>query len=282
MLSLRSALLVSAALAAWPSPASARDAGDELFPEPVAAARRSPSPGRPRAATELVLGPTARVGRRGQLSWSATDILVNRVSYTPRAHLQLEVEALLPVLYVGVFPRVKLATSLGGGWHGALQLHGGVFWPYKEVEAIQSLFNARFALYGGGPLLTYATPRLTLNLAVPLYGVRLGQQEFAFRFQGTTPVKLTRTYFEDHFLAVPSVGASLRLGRFSLELEAHVPLSPSYDGSGKLWLIVYGGGISIRQLRLALHFLIPACAGAGELLRYLPLGVPLLSSRLAW
>ena len=238
--------------------------------------------GTPGTPGTIVLAPTAVPLGQGKLRWRVSDIALHELDYGVSRRLQAGLKLLLPVVYVGAFPSLTATTRLTERLYGGLQLLGGVFWPYTEVEALESFFTGRFVLYGAGAMLTHVGDRLVLNCGVPLFGVRYGQKEFRYRYEGYAPIKLSRTYFDDHFFAVPNVGVIWQVARrLRLKAEVHVPLG-TFDDSGRLWIFAYGAELALSGALLELTFVLPAYDGAEDLLRYLPLGVPVISTTFNW
>ncbi len=266
--------------------------GSDAFPpttlvESDGRAARAPAPPTPELdgePTRLALAPTARLRAPRELGYRVSDLLLHRIDYGLTRHLEVGCEALLPILYVGIFPVAKLGTRLSERWSGALQAIGGVFWPYAEPETIAAFFTGRFGLYGLGALATYQRGPFTLNLGVPVYGLRYGRRESKTTIPAgtTTPVIQTRMDFSNLFAVVPNAGIAVQVSRrVRLHLEAHLPLGDFAD-VGKLALLVYGARLSGRESFLELSFALPIYPGADELLAKIPTGIPMISTGLHW
>ena len=67
----------------------------------------------------------------------------------------------------------------------------------------------------------------------------------------------------------------------ALSLEVNVPLA-DYADCGKVWLLVYGARLSGKRMYLDVNFLLPAYPGAERLLKYVPVGLPIVRTGLRW
>jgi len=251
-------------------------AGAAASPRPADVMLDDPDPGR------MVLGPTAVSHPRGRFRWTISDFLVHHLDYGLTDRLQVGMQSLLPVIYVGFFPQLKLSLAAGEGRYIALHIHGGIFWPYVEPETLRSLFTGRFALYGGGVILTKVMRPFTLNVALTAYGLRYGQKEFKYVIEGYQPITLSRVYYDNYWALLPSLGAGWQVSRrVKLNLEVHLPVGDFVD-VGKIWLIMYGVRAFGRETYIDLSFVLPVYPDLGEIIRYIPLGIPLASVGLQW
>jgi hypothetical protein len=230
----------------------------------------------------LVLSPIGRVGR-ARFSWTMSDFLLHQLDYSLSEHWQLGLQAIRPVIYVGLFPQARYVRELTESLAVGFQVTGGVFWPYVELDLLKSQFTHRFFLYGGGAFVTLKTRALVLNLGLPLYGLHDGQREYRYEVDDATKQvkELSRTYYDERFYAVPSLGASWRVARrIKLSLEAHLPLG-SFDSVGKVWALLYGMRVLGQGVYFDINFLAPLFPGMADLYRTIPLGIPFVSFGLA-
>jgi hypothetical protein len=233
--------------------------------------------------TRLVLGPSAVPRRAGRFRWTISDLFLHHLDYGVNEHFQVGMQALLPVLYVGFFPQLKLSARFGDELWGAAYVHGGVFWPYVEPEMIANLFSGRFALYGAGLVLTKRAGPLLINAAVAAYGLHYGQREYKFiTGEAGEMTKLTRMIYGDYWAVMPSLGLGWQVARrVKLNLEVHAPLG-DFSDVGKVWLIMYGVRAFGRETFFDLSFVMPVYPGIGDIIKYIPLGIPIASVGLQW
>lgn len=221
---------------------------------------------------------------RGRFRWTISDLLINHLDYGIGERVQLGVQALLPVIYVGFFPQLKLSTRLGDELHGAVLVHGGLFWPYVEPEMLSNQFSGRFLLYGGGLLLTKCYRRLLVNASLSAYGLRYGERQTLTIIDEKTfqPRVLSRMEYGDYWALLPGAGLGWQVARHvKLNLEVHVPLADFAD-VGKVWVVMYGVRAFGRETFFDLSFVLPVYPGLGDVIKYIPLGIPLASVGLQW
>jgi hypothetical protein len=247
-------------------------------PRPLAVQSVDPDP------TRLVLGPSAVPRRAGRFRWTISDLFLHHLDYGVGEHLQVGMQALLPVLYVGFFPQLKLSARLGDELWGAAYLHGGVFWPYVEPQMLSDQFSGRFALYGAGLLLTKRAGPVLINASVAAYGLHYGQRLTKTIIDDKTglPTILTRMDYSDYWAVMPGLGLGWQVARrVKLNLEVHAPLGDFAD-VGKVWLIMYGVRACGRETFFDLSFVMPIYPGLGDIIKFIPLGIPIASVGLQW
>jgi hypothetical protein len=210
--------------------------------------------------------------------------MINHLDYGIGDRLLVGGQALLPVIYVGFFPQLKLAKRLGDDLYGAVHVHGGIFWPYVEPDILSSQFSGRFVLYGGGLLLTKRYQRLLLNAGLSAYGLHYGYRQTKTIIDEKTfqPTVLSRMDYQDYWALLPGAGLGWQVARHvKLNLEVHVPLA-DFSDVGKVWLIMYGVRAFGRETFFDLSFVLPVYPGLGDIIKYIPLGVPIASVGLQW
>lgn len=233
--------------------------------------------------TRMVFSPTALVRPPGSFSWESSDTAFHDFEYAFSRNVQLDVQMVVPAIYVGIFPSVKFSASLGPHIQGALHLSAGIFWPYLEADFLKSVYTGRFGMAGGGGILTLHWDRVVVNIGLPLYYLRYGQLEF--RYEHPAPgqnVTLSRQYFNNYFFAMPNVAIGFRLGsHFKLNFEVDM-LTGTIGAMGKAWLCFYGVRYLGRDFYVDLSFMLPILPGLEGLLRTIPVGIPLVSTGMQW
>ncbi|MCA9670992.1 MAG: hypothetical protein KC503_35590 [Myxococcales bacterium] len=219
--------------------------------------------------TRLGFGATARGRRKGEWGYTIIDLAYHEAEYGVTDWLEAGLATAVPVGFISFIAHVKISKALSDNVHLALDVRGGFWAPY-----VGDSDKFRLGAYGGGPILTATAGRLTVNAAVPVYGVTMSRE----RFDG-------REYFNT-LLVAPNIGLSLRLtqsGSVSLFAEYHMLLSPSFgDLNGRLGAALYGVRLKGKKMYGDLGFFMPVFPDTDELVKFLPVGIPLLSMGYCW
>lgn len=126
-------------------------------------------------------------------------------------------------------------------------------------------------LGGGGPVLTLGDEKMFFNVSAPVYA-------------GATFSNATDLGDSTFWAALPSIGFSRRLSRtVRLNVELYKPISPNFDvDNATVWAVLYGVRLFGDEIYGDVSFLIPIYPSAGDLLKYAPLGLPLLTFGYRW
>ncbi len=126
--------------------------------------------------------------------------------------------------------------------------------------------------------------RLLLNASLSAYGLRYGERQTMTIIDEKTlkPTVLSRMEYGDYWALLPGAGLGWQVARHvKLNLEVHVPLADFAD-VGKVWLVMYGVRAFGRETFFDLSFVLPVYPGLGNIIKYIPLGIPLASVGLQW
>lgn len=231
-------------------------------------------------AARVVYGSTAFGRPRGTWNWTIYNIAYWSFDYGINDHLEVGMQTVPPIGVVAFMPHVKLTTPVGEKVALGLRLTGGVFYPYIANE-----HDWRIGIYGGGPVLTIGSRDLLLNLAVQIYGVTIA--ETVTEPGRWTPTGLTYseiTEYDNSWAITPSAGFSWRVSR-RLKINAElypVLLQDNPVENGKLWVLLYGLRIFGERIYGDLNFVIPFFPEMGEIIKYVPVGFPLLTFGFQW
>jgi hypothetical protein len=252
----------TAVLPTGPGQAGALAAQDKIAKEPLAPevawevrGINYPDAGR------IVYLPTAIPRPRGDFNGTAHDIGFWQLEYGLSDQVGLGLQVLLPITVVSMAPGMRLGFRLSDNvWLGG-SVTAGFFVPYIDDV------DFRVAFYGGGPVLTIGNDRFIFNCGF----MALGATVFSTGNNGGN---------ETEALLLPHVGISVRLSemvRFNIEITP--PLLPTVEGDddGLLWLILYGIRIHGENLYGDISFVWPAHADTWTIMKYVPMGFPLLS-----
>ncbi|MBW1807280.1 MAG: hypothetical protein JRJ87_03740 [Deltaproteobacteria bacterium] len=212
-------------------------------------------------AGRIVFLPTAIPRPQGVFNATAHDIGFWQLEYGLSDQVGLGLQVLLPITVVALAPGLRLGFRLSDNvWLGG-SITAGFFIPYIDGVDVQVLF------YGGGPSLTLGNDRFIFNCGLMAMGATL----FADSNEGGN---------ETEALLLPHLGISVRLSemvRFNLEVTP--PLLPTVEGGSDamLWLVLYGIRIHGEMLYGDISFVWPAGKDTWTFMKYMPMGLPLLS-----
>lgn len=227
-------------------------------------------------ATRVVYGPTAFGRKKGVWNWTIYNIAYWNFDYGVTDYLEVGLQTVPPIGIVAFMPHLKLTTRLGEKAALGLRLFGGVIYPYIDNDG-----DWRGAIYGGGPVLSIGSPDLLLNLAVNVNGLTYGEtRERDYWFAGSD----SETIHESIWAVTPTVGFGWRIAkRVKINAELYIPLTEeSPVGNGQLWILLYGVRIFGEHIYGDVNFVIPFWPDMSEVMKYVPIGFPLLTFGAQW
>ena len=229
-------------------------------------------------STRVIYQPTAFTRKPGTWNWTITNLGYWHFDYGLNEHIELGLETVPPVLVLGLFPSIKLSTTLGDKVAIAVRVMGGVVYPYVDDMNRE---NWHMGLYGGGPILTIGDADLALNISFSVYGVTVGEEDKIWDSSGydyTTEMDRNTTW-----IALPHVGGAWRVHRrIKLHLEINVPIIEEFELNGRFWLVTYGMRIMGQRIYGDINMVLPLFEDADEMLKYMPLGFPMLVFGFQW
>jgi hypothetical protein len=226
-------------------------------------------------STRVIFGATAFRRGRHRWNWNIQNLGLWTLDVGLTDHLQLGVVTGPPAGALAFWPQLRAGGALSEKVELAVQAGAGAFWPF-----ISNSDNWHAVVYGGGPVLTIGSPKLLFNLGVPVYGISLGSEQYSYRGYPYSSGK--EMQYDHYWMVVPNLGFSAQVARrVKLNLELHTPLG-DHGMNGKLWLIMYGIRIFGERLYGDISFVIPAYPGADQILKYIPIGFPLLGFGFQW
>ncbi len=244
-----------AALAATPASAPQEPT------KPTASRWRKADP----AAARLIYTPTAfTLPKR---TWAATSYDIGHWSLAVGVHdnVELTFQTSIPVMFVHLGPGVKVSYPVSdlvriGAW-----LNTQFLIPY-----IEDVNDAFVIAVGGGPLVSVGNRDMAFNVGVMSYGLWVGED------------------FHSVYVIDPTIGGSIRVSkRVKLNLELHVPLLGAEgnfwdEEAGKIWALLYGVRIFGDRLYGDVAFVWPIFEQCWEVMKYVPVGFPLLAFGFTW
>ncbi len=214
-----------------------------------------------RAQSGRVRADRNHAAQKDQVSWGAYNLGVQTIDGAVTKNIEVGFMTVIPVGGYAALPRLRIGGRITDVVHLGLFGTGGAVGTY-----IESGVGVGFG--GGGPLATFGTEKLFVNASAPFFG-------------GATYGETETTSF---WLGLPSVGFSARVSRaIRLNIELYKPLSSEFeDDNAKIWAVLYGIRIFGDELYGDVSFVVPIYPGVGEVLRYAPLGIPLLVFGYRW
>jgi hypothetical protein len=226
-------------------------------------------------SARVIYGPTAFRRGRHRWNWTIQNLGLWNLDVGITDNLQLGLITAPPAGALAFWPQLRAGGALGEKVEMAVQVGAGAFWPF-----ISNGDNWHAVVYGGGPVLTIGSPKLLFNIGVPVYGVSVGSERYSY---GKSPYSYGKEMaYDNHWFVIPNLGFSAQVAkRIKLSLELHTPLG-DHDMNGKLWVILYGMRIFGERIYGDISFVIPAYPGADQILKYVPIGFPLLGFGFQW
>lgn len=212
--------------------------------------------------TRVIFSTSAFSRPRGTLNWTMYELGLHQLDYQATDNLNIGINALVPVAVVGLMAHAQYNWSISKYFHVGVRAQAAFFTEFVEGEMMA-------LAYGGGPVMTIGTPDLFLNVHVPMYGLSAAADDD----------------FETRFALFPSIGGSWRVARrLRINVEVHKPLSPDFDSDANtsIWAVLYGVRIFGENIYGDISFVLPLSEDAGEYLKYMPMGLPLLTLGYSW
>jgi hypothetical protein len=240
-------------------PASAvRQAAAETGAKLECGREAKPPPASPRSRSgldRLFFGATAHAVRQGTASFVATDVGGWAFSYAYTDDTLVSVQSSVPFGAFSLFPSLRFSAGDDSLRYGVV-FQGGTLLPYLDVP--------RVWLAGGGALVTFGGRELFGNFAV--YGFAAGD---ANRREG---------------MVLVNFGGNLSFGGGLLNflLEGWLCMLPDTREASVVGAFLYGIRFAGAHAFGDLGFGIPLYSKAGEILRVLPMGIPMLNFGYTW
>ena len=177
--------------------------------------------------------------------------------YAINRNVELGGHVSVPVFFIHLGPIVKFQGQVNDWFHV-----GG----FAQVHAAFSYMGdgAAYFAYGGGPILTFGNPDLSLSVSAFIHGHHL---------DGDT---------EESWSVVPMLSGAARVHRMvKLVAELWIPVVGTADEivplSGELAILMYGIRLFSDQIFGDISFLWPIREGVWDFMQYMPMGIPLLN-----
>jgi hypothetical protein len=253
-------------------------AAAEVAPQPLPAKAAPPSRLTDPDPTRVVYGPTAFGRRANTYNWTIYNVGYWIFDYGINDHVEIGMNTIPPVGLLAFMPHIKLSTRINEMAAVGLYLAGGVFYPYVENDD-----EFRAGIYGGGPMLTIGSPDLLLNVGLSVYGVTVaGIEREWISAPGGPGYETSGTKYEHNWSITPNVGFGWRLAkRIKLNAELFVPVI-DHEQSGKIWVLLYGLRFFGERIYGDVNFVLPFFEDMWEIMKYAPIGFPLLTFGLQW
>jgi hypothetical protein len=234
------------------------------------------------SSSRVVYGETAFSHPANTWSWTSFNIAYWRFTYSPTDYLRISLDTVPPIGVLAFLPGVTLSKQLSDTIHLGVRLNAGVFYPYisndNDLHAI---------LYGGGPILTVGKPDLAFNFTCLVFGFSAGEKTTTYpsALPGQPMPSVERGWEYHHgYVVLPNVGFSARVSkRVKLNFELYAPLSGELEENlGKIWLFMYGARIFGESIYGDVSFAWPFFPDFWDVMKYMPMGVPMLSFGFRW
>lgn len=206
--------------------------------------------------SRVIYTPSAFMRKKG-FSATAFDLGYWVLDFTYSENVSFIFHTVLPIGLFVMGPAIKLTHSLSEDAHIGFLAHTMWIVPYLDHAEEDSLL-----LIGGQPLImTLGKKDMFLNISV-----------LAYYF----------IYEEENYYAIdPNIGGSIRISdRVRFGVELHFPIYQDYEEF--VGCALYGLRIMGESIYGDVSFAIPIFEGMSEIMRYAPLGFPLLSFGFIW
>jgi hypothetical protein len=179
------------------------------------------------------------------------------LKYAINEHIEVGGQVSVPVFLVhfGPFARARVQINEWLNIGGFAQVHA--IFGYDDLEEIQAVF------YGGGPIVTFGTPDLSLTVTAFVHGQHLKGEEEAWS-------------------VVPVVAVGVRVHRIvKIVAEGWLPLGGVrgrlWTGVGDLGMLIYGVRLFNKKMFGDISFLWPFHEESWNFMKYMPMGIPILN-----
>jgi hypothetical protein len=226
--------------------------------------------------TRVVYGPTAFGRRAGTFNGTIYNVVYWLLDYGISENVEVGFHTVPPIGVVGVLPHVKVTFPLGSAARLGLYATGGVIYPYIDNDE-----DVHLLLYGGGPVLTFGDPDLLLNLSVMVNGGSIGEKDIIYGTLGAP--EDTKFDYSHAWTVTPNLGFGWRFHDWmKLNAELFVPSSNDSNINGKLWVLLYGVRMFGDSIYGDINFVLPFWPEMWDIMKYMPIGFPLLSFGFQW
>ena len=203
-------------------------------------------------SSRIIWGPTALPNHTRGLKLTSFDLGFWKLDYSASENLDIGVQTAPPfgIYVLGVETRVV--------YNLAPQINIGV---YGNVGTLGVLSSSRNVLYyGGGPMLTIGNDRRAINFSILTYGAKIRSGS--------------------GYAVLPGIGGSVQVSdRMKFNAEGFLITTPGHNNIVPGGAILYGIRVFSETGSVFgdISFLAPIYAGAGELYRFIPMGIPVLA-----
>jgi hypothetical protein len=205
----------------------------------------------------LVYTHNAFAGRPKTFSAKAFNIGHWSLKYALNEHVEVGGHVSVPVFLVHFGPFVRARTRINDWLNigGFAQVHA--IFGYEDMEEIQAVF------YGGGPIVTFGNPDLSLTVTAFVHGQHVKN-------------------LDDAWSVVPVIAVGVRVHRIvKIIAEGWLPIGGVQDrlwqGVGELGMLIYGVRIFNEKIYGDISFLWPFHEKSWEFMKYMPMGIPILN-----
>jgi hypothetical protein len=213
--------------------------------------------------TRIVYAQTAIPREEGVFNATVHDLGYWVLDYGVHQNVALGLKLVLPIGIVAFMPNLRTGFQVGE----KVWLGGSVNYTFLMPYVDDSAGEFYLMTYGGTLSLSVGSDTFLFNFAFTSQGVTILQQDDPMTNEG---------------LFLPQLGASIRLHeKVKLNLELAPPLTTDADYmedyGGRMWIAMYGIRIHGDYLYGDISFVWPIFEDAWEFMKYLPMGMPLLS-----
>jgi hypothetical protein len=229
------------------------------------------------ALNRMLWGPTAHAVRAGESSWSFLNILGWIFSYGIRDDLELSVLTAPPVGGFVAIPSLRYHFGNDTA-RFALVAQGGGLIPY--IENVPGLWLA-----GGGAVGSFGGKETFFNVSFFGYGAGVAEKSSVRVYDSTSGIdtSTSRRRLKSTGFLLGSMGGNFKVSKaLRIILEGYLPILVADRKPIQSAGILYGVRIRGERMYGDISFLIPIFDGAEDLLKVIPLGLPLLSFGVTW
>ena len=228
-------------------------------------------------STRMIYSQTAFTRKKGTWDWTLFELGLWNFDYGVTDWLEVGLEAAPPVVFLTMFPHIKIGTNLSDNVSVGVRVMGGFIYSYLEDV------DASVGLIGGGPILTIGDADMAFNVSWPVYGIFIGeeQKDYGPGFNYNDPVITTE--YHSLWVTTPNIAFGWRVHkRIKLNFELYTILAQDFELNGEFWLFTYGIRVMGQRIFGDICFVVPLFENSDEVLQYTPMGFPLLVFGFQW